>query len=294
MGQKDLIQKTLEGYNEIFADIFNVLLFDGKEVLKPDNLIDATKESIYKVDGKYHEQQRDVGKYWQGALCHLAMLGIENQTKVLKCMPLRVVCYDGVEYKRQVDAGEDPFHAVCTIVLYFGEGKWNQFFKLSDSLEVPDEIRPFFNDYNINVFSIGELSEETRSKFKSSFKYVADYFYCETHNIPYKGPDKPIDHFYEVLDFIRIMSNDKNIDTIYNQLVEGKINLTKEEPTMGFVTENLIQEGIEKGEKKNQQETVIRMLENNFTDEQIKTISSVTDEQLAKIKAKFVAVPSGK
>ncbi len=30
MGQKDIAEKTLEAYNDVFADIVNVLLFNGK------------------------------------------------------------------------------------------------------------------------------------------------------------------------------------------------------------------------------------------------------------------------
>lgn len=29
MGEKDIIEKTLESYNDVFADIVNVLLFKG-------------------------------------------------------------------------------------------------------------------------------------------------------------------------------------------------------------------------------------------------------------------------
>nr|WP_314504791.1 hypothetical protein [uncultured Lachnoanaerobaculum sp.] len=31
--EKDITQKTLERYNDVFADIINVLLFDGRRVV---------------------------------------------------------------------------------------------------------------------------------------------------------------------------------------------------------------------------------------------------------------------
>ena len=34
MAEKDNTEKILESYNEVFADIVNVLLFDGEEVVK--------------------------------------------------------------------------------------------------------------------------------------------------------------------------------------------------------------------------------------------------------------------
>ena len=36
MGTKDSTQKRLEDFNDVFADIVNVLLFDGKQIIKED------------------------------------------------------------------------------------------------------------------------------------------------------------------------------------------------------------------------------------------------------------------
>ena len=41
MGEKDISEKALLAYNDVFADIINVLLFNGKEVVKEDALEDA-------------------------------------------------------------------------------------------------------------------------------------------------------------------------------------------------------------------------------------------------------------
>ena len=34
MRSKDLSEKTLEAYNDVFSDIVNVLLYDGEQVVK--------------------------------------------------------------------------------------------------------------------------------------------------------------------------------------------------------------------------------------------------------------------
>ena len=39
--EKDITQKILEGYNDVFADIINVLLFNGENVILEDSLTDA-------------------------------------------------------------------------------------------------------------------------------------------------------------------------------------------------------------------------------------------------------------
>ena len=51
MGQKDATEKTLESYTDVFADIVNVLLFDGKQFIALEDLRDALPRSIYKADG---------------------------------------------------------------------------------------------------------------------------------------------------------------------------------------------------------------------------------------------------
>ena len=65
MAQKDLTEKTLEAYNDVFSDIINVLVFQGKPVVREDELEDASPMSMFKADGKLHEQERDVSKYWK-------------------------------------------------------------------------------------------------------------------------------------------------------------------------------------------------------------------------------------
>ena len=39
MGQKDLSEKILEDYQDVFADILNVLLFQGRQIVKPEELM---------------------------------------------------------------------------------------------------------------------------------------------------------------------------------------------------------------------------------------------------------------
>ena len=64
MPDRDITEKHLEAYNDVFADIVNVLLFDGQRRVCPDDLRDARARTLYKTDGKLHEQERDVSKLW--------------------------------------------------------------------------------------------------------------------------------------------------------------------------------------------------------------------------------------
>ena len=38
MGEKDMSEKILEDYNDVFSDIVNVLLFHGQELIEPSAL----------------------------------------------------------------------------------------------------------------------------------------------------------------------------------------------------------------------------------------------------------------
>ena len=49
MGQKDLREKLLEDYEDVFSDIFNGLVF-GDNVIKQQNLRMSSTESIYKAE----------------------------------------------------------------------------------------------------------------------------------------------------------------------------------------------------------------------------------------------------
>ena len=49
-GGKDIAEKILLAYNDVFSDIVNVLLFGGKEVILENDLEDQTTRTAYKAD----------------------------------------------------------------------------------------------------------------------------------------------------------------------------------------------------------------------------------------------------
>lgn len=103
MGQKDITEKILEDYNDVFADIINGLIFKGERQILPESLENTQVHSQYKAeDRKVHELERDVIKYWKDKEVELAICGIENQSNVKKYMPFRIIEYDGAakEYQR--------------------------------------------------------------------------------------------------------------------------------------------------------------------------------------------------
>ena len=67
MQEKDITRKKFERHNDVFADIVNVLLFGGKNIISEDLLCDVPKSNLLKIDEKFDYQDRVISKYWKTA-----------------------------------------------------------------------------------------------------------------------------------------------------------------------------------------------------------------------------------
>ena len=217
MADKDMTEKTLEAYNDVFADIVNVLLFDGKQVIHEDELEDETPRSIYKADGELHEQERDVAKFWKNCGVRIALYGLENQTNIDVDIPFRVISYDGAAYRAQLLDEKPERYPVVTLVLYFGEKRWNKPLSLLDRLSVPEELKPYVNDYKINLFEISYLTDEQLQKFSSDFRVVAEYFVQTRRDKDYHPSDITLKHVHEVLQMMAAVTQDHRFEDTMNE-----------------------------------------------------------------------------
>ena len=241
--EKDITQKTLERYNDVFADIINVLLFNGERVVTEDSL-DALPGSTLKMNGRIRTQYRDIAKYWHNSKIKLSMFGLENQTKPEKRMPLRVFGYDGTEYVKQAkkENSKEVLYPVITLVLYFGyNSRWNQPKSLFELLEIDERIKPYVNDFKINLFEIAYLDREKIDMLKSDFRILADYLYQMRVNKNYVAGDTVIEHVDELLMLMSAMTNDYRFEETINE-VKGK-----EHVTMCEVLDRVEARGIAKG-----------------------------------------------
>ena len=269
MAQKDIIEKTLEGYNDVFADIVNGLLFDGEPVIDEKALVDATPTSMYKLDGGVHEEERDVAKYWvkQGEKVNvrISLLGMENQTKYDPDMPLRVMGYDGAAYRAEL-AGKDRY-PVVTLVLNFSTKRWGKAKSLYDCLNVPEELRPYVSNYRINVFDIAFLTDEQISRFHNDFKIVADYFAHHRTDPDYR-PTDPVKfrHTDELLKLFSVLMDDPRFEMTLTSKKGGKPN------NMCEALDRIEAKGEKKGEKK-VTELIKKLHDANRNEEIIKAAS---------------------
>ena len=270
MAEKDATEKTLESYADVFADIVNVLLFDGKRIIAPEDLRDALPRSIYKLDGKLHEQERDTAKFWLSGRIRIALLGLENQTETDEDMVLRVISYDGAAYRDQMNHDQKgkskERYPVVTLVLYFGYQKhWDKPLNLKGRFDIPKALEPYVNDYHVNLFEIAWLPDETITKFQSDFRFVADYFSQRRKNQQYKAPEGELKHVREVLELLSAVTQDTRFMDAYNKRIEEGRAVNMEA-------------WIDEAENRGRQESLIENIRNLM-----KTMKLTKDEAMAAL-----------
>ena len=190
MGEKDILEKKLLMFNDVFADFVNGIMFDGKDVVKEDELVDLSGWSHYKGDDSKHRfQDRDVVKLWKKENVVISLIGIENQDIPDKNMVFRVLSYDGASYRTQlveeesrkrkknsgIDGELQDIFPVITFVIYYGEEEWRHETTLHKRLNLDSELKHYVSDYSINLIDLKKLSEDDINKFKKDFKLIADY-----------------------------------------------------------------------------------------------------------------------
>ena len=190
LGEKDILEKKLLMFNDVFADFVNGIMFDGKDVVKEDELVDLSGWSHYKGDDSKHRfQDRDVVKLWKKENVVISLIGIENQDVPDEDMVFRVISYDGASYRTQLVEkerrkrkketeninGKVDIFPVITFVIYYGEEDWKHETTLHKRLNLDSELKHYVSDYSINLIDLKKLSEDDINKFKKDFKLIADY-----------------------------------------------------------------------------------------------------------------------
>ena len=175
----DIIVKNYWRNKEQFADFFNAVLFDGKQVIKPKELEDLdTEESSVFEHKEYAESigaSRNTVKIRKKSTVYgveFVILGMEGQEHIHYAMPMRVMGYDYAAYQKQyVDNAakyktakslteeeylskmkkDDRLVPVITVVVYYGEKPWDGAVSLHGMLHISEEMKPFVNDYRMHL-----------------------------------------------------------------------------------------------------------------------------------------------
>ena len=278
MPERDMTEKHLEAYNDVFADIVNVLLFGGRRRIDPGDLRDTKARSLYKADGKLREQERDVSKLWVSEGVVISLIGFENQTEVDRDMPLRVFGYEGADYQSQLSV-KGRRHPVVTLVLYFGESRWTAPRSLFERIDIPEELRPFVSDHKVNVFEIAYLTDGQLGRFTSDFGIVADYFVQMRKNRDYEPSRQVVEHVDAVLKLMSVLTKDDRFEESQNHFRKG------ESVTMLSILDKVEARGITLGRSEGIALTARRMLDGGLSVEQVVEFTGLTLDQIEALRA---------
>ena len=278
MAEKDKVEKLLEDYPDVFADIINVLIYDGKQVVKPEELRTTNVQSQYKAsDDVLHEEERDILKEWTKGKDYKVFFGIENQTTKDRKMPLRVIAYDGASYRSQMlKKNQKDFCKVITLVLHFGNRRWEGDKELQEIIKKQSGEEEWFQNYKLNVVDIAYLTEEQVKMFRSDFGIIADYFVKRRKGYKALENHQLIKHVDEMLKFMKIFAED-------NRFL--KLNVKKDEKgevTMCTILDAVEQKGINKGKKlgyKNGQDEILKLVKILIASNRLKDIDRIYEDE---------------
>lgn len=203
MGAKDTKAKEYLSDNERFADLCNVVLFDGEQVVKADLLEekDTTEVlSVFGTDRKEMQMQRWRDLFKSVVMksigdAYVVLIGVENQSDIHYAMAVKNMLYDAISYSVQVNATakrhrkkqdrgtsaeflsgfykDDRLMPVITITVYWGAEKWDGARNLYDMFENVDErLKKFILDYHINL--VAPLEIDDFGKFRTSLGEVLE------------------------------------------------------------------------------------------------------------------------
>lgn len=241
MKEKDITEKKLLSYNDVFADVINGTFFEGQEIVRSEELTDANPVTQFKDDKNTHREQiRDVAKLWEKKGVIFSFIGIENQTSLDRDMILRVISYDGATYKNQI--GNEHIYPVFTIVIYWGKNEWKAPTTLKERIECPTEIIDVVSDYKFKLIDMARLSDEEIDKFRDDFKFIAGILSKKRN---YRPHNLDIKHPEEVLDLLDAVLHDDRFKKIKSEIV--RIKKEGRDVDMCEFLDELEKRGMEKG-----------------------------------------------
>ncbi len=203
----DVLHRYLDDA-ERFADLYNGIMFQGRQVITPEELTEASEQYKEKEEhsGKkdknpstFVTRNRDLKKYMKnGAL--LRVLSVENQNLTDYSMPFRCMEYDTMEYRKQLQAlrkknarakdyetaaermcrvkRNDRLNPSYTICLYHGEEAWDGPRTLKDMMKFEDEdaFEKYFADYPMLLYCVNEKND--LSVFHTEIRELFEMMRC--------------------------------------------------------------------------------------------------------------------
>ncbi|MCM1062875.1 MAG: Rpn family recombination-promoting nuclease/putative transposase [Eubacterium sp.] len=318
MGKTDNIMYRYMSNKERFADLFNGILFQGRNIILPDQLSEASgkytaiSQELIKRSRKQHllNRNRDIKMLLQSGGV-LRILTVENQKYIDYSMPLRCMEYDVLEYRKQLDElrnsnqihkafttkdeflcglkSDNRLSPVYTICLYHGEADWNGPWSLADMMDFQsdtDLFRPFFADYPFRLFCIN--AQPDFETFHSELKL----FFMALNQ---RGNPDGLQQLMTEYDAYQHLSPDtaETLATLLDmpQIWEKReeyMNQNREDYDMCYAVQKWHEQDISKGmalgrEDKTRQ-IVTNMLKRGFSDEDISALAECSQAMIDEMR----------
>ena len=321
MSIQDTATKQYVSEVEVFADAFNYLIYDGEQVIKPEQLTDMVTTQ-YVIP--YHEDEKgkpEAAQKYRDTLKTLAVktddrytylvLGIENQSHVHYAMPVRNMLYDAMQLEKQVRdlasqhrkegkngtseeylsgmKKEDRLSPVITLVINFGGKKWDAPLSLREMYgEQPEKVLPFIQDYRVFMIDPMEMSDNDLQNLNSSLREVLAY-------IKYQRDKARMEKLLN--EDSKFSCLETNAALVINAMTNAGIAIdpNKEAVNMCEAIRQMVDEGImlgekrgeERGEKRGEMQKTLaiarRMLEKNYPIEQVVDLTMLTKQEVEEL-----------
>ena len=200
---------TLMQKPECFADAFNLLLYDGQEVIRPEHLKACDPRHVFYPDSKAERKipnfhgERDVFRqceFCKDGISYTLLLGIENQTNVDDFMSGRGMMYEVLALRMQVQIIKEEAREhhelktsveiisgsprdrklipVITLIPFFSNRIWDGPRCTHDLLNTDDPaILRFIPNYFINLLIPAEMTMERIGKLRSELRVLFSFLH---------------------------------------------------------------------------------------------------------------------
>lgn len=312
MSKIDACTKAYMSNPRFFSDVFNYYFFQGRQVVKPEELSvqDITELALPYGENDENviipaQKYRDILKLWTIMTSEDAtymLLGIENQANVHYAMPIRNMLYDALNYSAQVerigrknrkrkDAKEDEFLSgikkqdkvkpIFTLVIYWGIKDWDGPKSLYEMMDIKsdmkDIIQKYVNDYKLHVIVPNEI--ENFEQFSTELGFCFRYIQSSTNKVKLKKLLEDFAEVYSCFDkvsghLIQVVTNTKLPKEAEK---EDSVNMCK-------AIEDMLADARLEGAETVARESVRRFLENGVDLELVKkSVTALKEEEIDSI-----------
>ncbi len=258
MAKEDVVMKQYLSNKERFADLMNGSFFQGRQIIKPENLVEKKGESDLYLTDK-NKKKRAIARYRDIVMeADFAIFAEENQAEVHYAMPVRGMLYDSLGYTDQISmirkehkekgdklvGGEflsgitkdDKLTPIVSLVMYYGANEWDasedihgmlNFGKTEETRELLKEIVP---NYRINLIDVSNISNTKlyQTDLQVLFemvKYKHDKKGLENYISDHRDLLKEIDE--DALDMLGVLLHEEDRFDKYRKKEGGKSNMCK-------------------------------------------------------------------